>query len=90
MKLNFAKEEVQLVSEFDNKQNLFNLINFNFPGLYGSEHKNKTEGMLIDSEEEEEKEFLNQKAQWMKGMNSIFLYAYYLLLLNKFFTTRFH
>lgn len=27
--------------------------------------------MLVDSEEEEEKEFLNQKAQWMKSMDIV-------------------
>jgi len=36
-------------------------------GLYGAEHKNKPEGKFVDSEEEEEKDFLNKRAQWMKG-----------------------
>ena len=38
-----------------------------FVGLYGAEHKNKPEGKFVDSEEEEEKDFLNKRAQWMKG-----------------------
>ena len=36
-------------------------------GYYGPEHKNKTETTMNDSEEEQEKEFLKHKAQWMKS-----------------------
>lgn len=38
------------------------------PGLYGAEHKTKSENKLVlDEEEEEENEYLEKLAHWKRG-----------------------